>query len=63
MKLQCPHCQELAGVYILYGLPSMDTMLFEQVKNKEIVLGGCIIRDVTHECTSCNYKWKVEDPD
>jgi len=63
VKLRCPNCHELAGAYILYGLPYRNEELFEKVEKKEIVLGGCIISYETHECTSCNYRWRAEIPE
>jgi hypothetical protein len=52
----------LAGVRIVYGLPSSEA--FEAEERGEIVLGGCLIEEdePTHACKECGWQWNEDKP-
>jgi len=51
----CPGCGAPTIARIQYGLPMFSDELTEKIKNKEIVLGGCIVTpsNPSWQCTSC----------
>lgn len=61
-RVRCPACGAIAGVRIVYGLPSIEA--FEAEQRGEIVLGGCVLEEdaATHACTACGQRWRVGAP-
>ena len=58
---KCPHCKTTSIAEILWGFPPTSDFLQDQIKQKKIVLGGCIItdNDPQWECNSCHHRWGV----
>lgn len=56
-KPTCPLCHSLETVRIVYGYPSDATL--KSWQNKEIALGGCIVRsnNPLYQCLKCGHKW------
>lgn len=59
--IQCPQCKSTSIAEILWGFPPISDFLQEEIKKKNIVLGGCIItdNDPQWECNSCHHRWGV----
>lgn len=56
----CPKCKSDSVAKILYGLIDLDNAdndFKEKVRNKEIVLGGCVVGPESHHCKNCKYDW------
>lgn len=55
----CPKCSSHDVARIFWGHPMESECFFKKVKEKEIVLGGCIVTDddPEWECTVCNHRW------
>ena len=53
--LVCPQCSASTIARIQYGLPVFSDELTEKIKNKELVLGGCIVTgsNPSWKCTNC----------
>jgi len=64
-KLNCPNCKSEKIALILWGYQDINQEMEKSVKNKEIVLGGCIVtdHDPKWECTACNHRWGERDDD
>ena len=58
-KKRCPKCGAVAGVRIVYGLPTSEAC--EAEERGEIALGGCMVEfdGPTHACTACGERWRV----
>jgi hypothetical protein len=58
---KCPHCKTTSIAEILWGFPPTSDFLQDQIKQKKIVLGGCIItdNDPQWECNLCHHRWGV----
>jgi len=58
-KKRCPKCGAVAGVRIVYGMPTSEAC--ESELRGEIVLGGCVLEEdaPTHACTACGERWRV----
>lgn len=56
-KLKCSSCGFEETVRIVYGYPS--EAILQSSQNKEIVLGGCIVRpnNPLYQCLQCGHKW------
>ena len=60
IKLECPECKSKSIAQIFWGYPAnFDEKMEEQVKRKEIVMGGCIVtdHDPNWECNECYNRW------
>jgi len=55
----CPECNNTWIAEILWGYPSNVESIENELEQKEIVLGGCLItnNDPKWECNSCHHKW------
>jgi len=58
-KRQCPNCQSTNRAEIIFGLIADMGEIEELIKNKKIVLGGCIVtgNDPKWECNECLTRW------
>ena len=56
---QCPKCGGIDIAMILYGLPSDELLNRKKVKEKKIVLGGCVVSgtDPKLECNDCGWRY------
>ena len=56
-QYNCPACDQLTGVDIVYGEPSIG--LAKQAELGEIVLGGCVIEpnQPFYHCKACGFEW------
>lgn len=56
-RFTCPECGRNAGVEIVYGYPTRR--LFRQAERRDVVLGGCIVRndDPNAQCLECHHRW------
>ena len=56
---QCPKCGGVDIAMILYGLPSDELLNSKKVKEKKIVLGGCVVSgtDPKLECNDCGWRY------
>ena len=56
---ECPMCGGTDIAMILYGLPSDELLQSKKVKEKKIVLGGCVVRrdNPKLECNDCGWKY------
>ena len=61
--MNCPECKSDSIAKIFWGYPGNLEAIDEQLKKKEIVLGGCIIcdNDPKWECNSCHCQWGNRD--
>ncbi len=64
-RLVCPACGESAGVPILWGFPTPETVEKVNAGEWDVKLGGCVIPDpyVNVTCRSCGRRWLVEASD
>ena len=55
----CPKCESTKIGRYLYGMPEMDEKLEQDVKNGEIIIGGCsvTIEDPEWHCNDCKNDW------
>lgn len=55
MMKKCPKCGSRHIAPILYGMPAFDEEIARQIKNRELVLGGCCIsgREPRFHCFGC----------
>ena len=55
----CPSCNSKDVARIFWGEPADSEMIFKKIKEKKIVLGGCIVtdNDPEWECNSCHHRW------
>ena len=55
---ECPKCGGTDIAMILYGLPSPELQKSKKVKEKKIVLGGCIVskNNPNLECNDCGWR-------
>jgi len=60
--IPCPQCKSTSIAEILWGFPPNSDFLRDEIKQKKIVLGGCIItdNDPQWECNSCHHRWGVD---
>lgn len=61
-KTKCPKCQSPNFALILWGLPDKK-MIKEELKRKELVLGGCRVsdHDPKWHCNECKTRWGLSD--
>lgn len=60
--IKCPNCGFKPVAKIIYGDPSYDEKMQEELESKKIVLGGCCIYEenpIWH-CTNCNTNFYPE---
>jgi DNA-directed RNA polymerase subunit M/transcription elongation factor TFIIS len=59
-KKECPDCGAKNTAFILYGLPSFDKLLEQDLDNGLIVLGGCDLFEDNpkFQCNECRYSWR-----
>jgi len=59
---KCPKCQSTNFALILWGLPDKK-MIKEKLKQKELVLGGCLVsdHDPKWQCNECKTRWGLSD--
>lgn len=63
---ECPLCNSKDVARIFWGYPADSEKFYKNVKEKKIVLGGCIVtdNDPELECNVCNHRWgEREDND
>ena len=55
--VECPRCRQMAGVVIVYGMPS--GALFEAAGRDQLALGGCVIFEdqPDYRCLKCGHEW------
>ena len=58
----CPRCDSVDVVPIVYGLPGEE--LFARSVAGEVELGGCCVgpHDPEFHCRACGSKWRVSAP-
>ena len=63
--MKCSNCNGETIALILWGYPQFDREMEKAVKDKEIVLGGCLVtdHDPKWECTDCHHQWGERDED
>lgn len=51
----CPSCGSRNTAKILWGMPAYSEELEEELRNNEIILGGCCIsdNDPSYHCNEC----------
>lgn len=56
---ECPKCGGTDLAIILYGLPSDELQNSQKVKDKKIVLGGCVVNreNPKLECNDCGWRY------
>lgn len=56
--VKCPQCGHRPVAEILYGMPTMDADLENEIKEGRITIGGCGLTfdDPEWECTQCGLK-------
>ena len=61
-ETRCPKCQSTNRAEILWGLANKK-MIKEELKRKEIVLGGCHVthNDPKWQCNECRTRWGRTD--
>lgn len=54
-KPSCPYCGSQNISYILYGMPVHDEELERQIERNEVVIGGCVITELSEQwfCQDC----------
>ena len=54
-KASCPYCGSQNTSYILYGMLVLDEELERQIERKEVVIGGCVITELSEQwlCQDC----------
>jgi hypothetical protein len=55
----CPVCCSHRVAEVLYGLPDDTLELKQALREKRVVLGGCVEFDdgPAWECTACGHQW------
>lgn len=55
----CPSCDAQDTALILYGLPSFDDQMKQNLDNGLISLGGCDLMDTNPKlrCNQCGHEW------
>jgi hypothetical protein len=58
-KYVCPNFKMKTGVYIIYGMPSIE--LEEQGKRGGVALGACCIGPEQPDriCLACDHEWRI----
>ena len=60
---ECPECGSTKVASILYGLPSFDEELEQQLNAEEVVLGGCTIFEGENFAnSSVNHLMQIQNP-
>ena len=60
---ECPECGSTKVASILYGLPSFDEELEQQLNAEEVVLGGCTIFEGENFAnSSVNHRMQIQNP-
>lgn len=59
-KIHCPECNSSKIARFLYGLPMFSAKLDKQIKNGEVIIGGCVIRPGSpdYRCRDCGREFK-----
>ena len=59
-KKLCPKCSSDNLAEFLYGMPSNDPELLDDIENKKIILGGCMEYHDSPQwhCNKCKYEWE-----
>jgi primosomal protein N' len=61
---RCPECGSEKVASIFYGLPVFTVELERQLKEGEVILGGCCVTgdDPQWHCVECRHQWgKMEE--
>ena len=60
--MECPKCKSKKIARIIYGEPSMNKAMREQLKEGSLILGGCDYdkKMPSRHCNACQYEWKEE---
>jgi hypothetical protein len=60
----CPECGAKRTAAILFGYPSFDARMQQELEDGIIVLGGCVLGDDEKDfvCNCCGYEWGRESP-
>ena len=63
MKKKCPKCLSIDIAEFLYGMPVNSPELEDDLKNKKIIIGGCVLLDEYPQwhCNDCKYEWSDKD--
>lgn len=60
-RLRCPRCDQRAGIPLLFGPVSPETI--DRAERGEVALGGSVHHPTseapTYECQSCGYRWRA----
>jgi hypothetical protein len=61
-KVKCPHCGTFDVAEYLYGMPAYTKKLEQDVKNKKIIIGGCLINECApkYYCNHCRKEFGFE---
>jgi len=62
-ELKCPDCRKSSVAEILWGEVLLNDEGWKNLKEKKIVLGGCLVtdNDPKWECNDCNHRWGERD--
>lgn len=57
--MNCPNCNKTWIAEIHWGYPIDVALLEEELKTKEIILGGSYVtnKDPKWECNDCHHRW------
>lgn len=60
----CPACGSSHAARYLYGEPAADRMLETRIRDGQVVLGGCVIRDDQPDfrCNECGFGFQGDSP-
>lgn len=59
-KSKCPKCGSSNVVSMIYGFPSNNKELENQLENNEVALGGCVFDPDSHDewhCNECGFEF------
>ena len=59
----CPSCKSNDVARIFWGYPGESDSLKKKLKQRKIILGGCLVtdNDPKWECNACNHRWGERD--
>ena len=62
-KSTCHSCNSKSVAWILWGYPVDMRAIEQKLKDRKIVLGGCIVtdHDSKWECNECHHRWGNRD--
>lgn len=61
--MKCPKCKSKNICKIIYGYINVDDQIQQQIDQKKIELGGCIVGENSLEfrCNECENEWGIID--